>query len=137
MNAQQIEDFITAGHSTFTITSERTNRHFTYHCTKPLGEENREYPVYIRVLTGPDNTNDFTYIGIIGKSGKFVLSRNSVDLPDQFRAFSWFWQNISNGNLPTTVSFEHAGKCGRCGRLLTTPESIARGLGPICAEKSA
>lgn len=27
------------------------------------------------------------------------------------------------------------GACGICGRLLTDPESVARGIGPICAEK--
>jgi uncharacterized protein DUF6011 len=27
--------------------------------------------------------------------------------------------------------------CDRCGRLLTDPESIARGMGPVCADKAA
>jgi UDP-N-acetylglucosamine 2-epimerase len=29
----------------------------------------------------------------------------------------------------------HMGACLRCGRALTTPESITRGLGPDCAER--
>jgi hypothetical protein len=27
----------------------------------------------------------------------------------------------------------HEGRCGACGRRLTTPESISSGLGPVCA----
>lgn len=33
------------------------------------------------------------------------------------------------------VEVWHEGSCGRCGRKLTVPESIANGLGPECAEK--
>lgn len=29
-----------------------------------------------------------------------------------------------------------ASRCARCGRPLTDPESIARGMGPVCAEKA-
>lgn len=35
------------------------------------------------------------------------------------------------------VEVWHDGKCGRCRRDLTVPESVARGLGPECAEKGA
>jgi hypothetical protein len=29
----------------------------------------------------------------------------------------------------------HSGRCGRCSRRLTVPESIAAGIGPDCAGK--
>ena len=29
----------------------------------------------------------------------------------------------------------HEGKCGKCGRPLTVPESVKTGLGPICSGK--
>ena len=35
--------------------------------------------------------------------------------------------------LPKTVEVWHEGICGRCGRKLTVPESVERGLGPECA----
>lgn len=37
--------------------------------------------------------------------------------------------------LPPNYGMFHAGRCGRCGRLLTTPESIESGLGPDCITK--
>lgn len=39
---------------------------------------------------------------------------------------------------PTTYSSEygkHTGTCGVCSRLLSDPESVARGIGPVCARK--
>lgn len=34
---------------------------------------------------------------------------------------------------PEGYVIKHAGRCGRCGRILTVPESIDLGLGPECA----
>ncbi len=36
----------------------------------------------------------------------------------------------------TTSLQAKVGKCGRCGRTLTDPASVARGLGPVCWGKS-
>jgi hypothetical protein len=38
------------------------------------------------------------------------------------------------GKTPAEVDLEvwHEGRCGACGRRLTVPESIERGLGPEC-----
>jgi len=35
-----------------------------------------------------------------------------------------------------TIGGKGVGECGRCGRKLTNPHSIARGLGPICYKRS-
>ena len=40
---------------------------------------------------------------------------------------------INQGRMPLTLTVFHDGKCGRCGRKLTVPESIQSGLGPVCA----
>jgi hypothetical protein len=31
----------------------------------------------------------------------------------------------------------HEGRCGKCGRALTVPESIESGLGPVCESREA
>jgi hypothetical protein len=36
------------------------------------------------------------------------------------------------GILGATLEFWHEGRCGRCGRRLTVPDSIASGYGPEC-----
>lgn len=51
-------------------------------------------------------------------------------------AFGWLWGKLSSLTpLPANVTFHHAGRCGKCARLLTVPESIELGFGPECAGK--
>ena len=51
------------------------------------------------------------------------------------RAFEWLWRMLKSAKpLPPTFEFWHEGRCGKCGKKLTTPESIERGLGPECAK---
>ncbi|MGQ4872128.1 MAG: DUF6011 domain-containing protein, partial [Candidatus Thorarchaeota archaeon] len=38
--------------------------------------------------------------------------------------------SVYNVALPEKVRIWHEGKCGRCGRRLTVPESIESGYGP-------
>jgi hypothetical protein len=37
--------------------------------------------------------------------------------------------------LPKGLKVHHEGRCCRCGRKLTVPESIETGLGPECASR--
>jgi hypothetical protein len=45
-------------------------------------------------------------------------------------AFNYVLQHIDK--LPNICEVYHSGRCGRCGRELTDPESIKCGLGPHC-----
>jgi hypothetical protein len=44
--------------------------------------------------------------------------------------FECIWNRTE---LPPGWMIMHVGKCGACGRKLTTPESLARGIGPRCS----
>ena len=45
----------------------------------------------------------------------------------------WLIDGEFTKTIPAFDRFWHQNKCAHCGRPLTDPESIARGLGPICA----
>lgn len=48
----------------------------------------------------------------------------------------WVMARLQSGNgLPETVEVWHEGRCARCARRLTVPESIILGLGPECATR--
>jgi hypothetical protein len=111
--------FILAGNATFTIVSRKTGTRYTYRVRHKEGK-----PHYVSVLTGPDS---YTYLGEIFNVGY----RPRTKLPSSF-AFMWLWLNLGSSR----IEFHHAGKCGRCGRELTVPESIESGLGPECAKKT-
>ena len=120
------KSLITAGKSTFTVQSPKTGARFTYKVTQPKGK-----PHFVSVMTGSDNESSFTFAGTIFDSKKFVPSRKSplVNSPS-VQAFNWIWENVDN--LPESLTILNSEKCCCCGRKLTTPESIERGIGPEC-----
>jgi hypothetical protein len=124
------KDFILAGNAYFTIRSEVTGNRFTYRVKKADDSE----IWFVSVLSGPNNTSDYIYLGLINKDLDFMRTKGSkisVDAPS-FKAFKWFWGKI--WDLPSSVSVFHEGRCGRCGRMLTVPESVESGFGPECIQ---
>ena len=122
--------FIQAGNAIFTLVG-RSSR-FTYR----VRESDDGKVFFVSVLTGTNNDGDYTYLGII-RNGEFrrtAKSRISDDAPSHM-AFLWSYTMLGRGLLPDALQVWHEGRCGRCARTLTVPESIARGLGPECAGK--
>jgi hypothetical protein len=77
------------------------------------------------------------YIGYITADHKLMLRQQSSDnlntINEGIKAMEWLWTKLMIGHIPETIAVLHDGRCGACGRLLTDPESILRGLGPKCA----
>lgn len=71
---------------------------------------------------------------------RFVIPRKqtriSADAPSA-AGFRAVFERLQAGDptLASKCDIRHEGKCGRCGRALTRPESIDTGLGPECAAK--
>jgi hypothetical protein len=128
LSHSDVKTFMFAGNSIFTIINTKTGNRFTFKIRK--SKDNNVF--FVSLLTGSDNNTNYSYIGFISDN-TFKSSKKSRVSEDaiSFKAFSWVFTNISN--LPSFVEIWHEGKCGRCGRKLTTPESIKRGLGPECA----
>lgn len=126
--------FILAGKATFTLRSQKTGTRYTYKVKKNEGE-NQPDLWFISLLSGPDNEGDYTYLGMI-RNGQFLLTRASKMTSDSLpvKAFRWTWEKLVAGVEPEQVEIWHAGKCGRCGRTLTVPESISSGYGPECIQ---
>lgn len=118
-------DFMLAGKSLVTFKSLRTGKHYTYRIRK----KKKENIWFVSVLYFPE-ADGYNYIGCITSDGKFVHTKRSQVNPDSesFVAFKWVWENIQSDK----VEVWHEGRCGRCGRTLTKPESIKRGFGPLC-----
>jgi hypothetical protein len=135
--AEAVKQFVLGGRAVFTLVSKRTGTRFTYRVTQPPAERPTAPPPphFVGLLRGPDNTNDYAYIGAIFGDAEHVkhtrASKVSPDAPS-FKAIDWLWASLSRGTLPETVEFWHEGRCCRCGRALTTPESVAAGIGPVC-----
>lgn len=135
-----IEDakaFALAGNALITLESLRSGAHFTYKIRKPDAEEQAEKHMrsdvwFVKLLTsGSADEGEFTYLGMI-RDGQFILTRASKALPSSpsVKALCFFFDSTT---LHPELVVRHEMHCGRCGRTLTVPESIDRGIGPECA----
>jgi hypothetical protein len=134
--ARTAAQFMTAGKATVTLVSEKTGTRFTYKIT--AAEDSDVF--FVGLLTGPDNESNYAYLGRIAR-GVFWQGRKvpragdvSRDAPSS-KAFDWAWRALAKGTMPAQLQIWHEGQCGRCGRKLTVPESIASGFGPECIGK--
>ncbi len=129
------KDFLTAGHAIFTV-SNPLGEYFTYRVSAP-NDQNELHPIwFVSVLTGPNNTEDYTYLGLLRDNGNVHTTAKSKFAKDSkpVKVAQWAIRQVWEGkSLPSGYDVKHIGKCGRCGRPLTTPESIDSGIGPVCA----
>jgi len=116
--------FMLAGNATFTIVSKKTGVRFTYN----VFAKNDMH--FVKVLTGPDT---YSFLGTIFNGLDYRHGRKSQISEGAPSALAFHWFMAQPGT--DSVEFFHAGKCGRCGRELTVPESIESGLGPECSRR--
>lgn len=143
--------FVLAGQAIFTldIPQEFCDRHdlpshYTYRVTKKEASERYSEVFFASLLTGPDNTSDYTYMGMIEPlSGEVRLTRASKYSKESWpyrllcRVLTCLWQGKNERIIDAHFDLHHEGRCCRCGRVLTVPESILSGIGPECAKKAA
>lgn len=124
-------NFLTAGKATFTVANPQ-GTHYTFRITKK-----EDSPFFVSLLTGPDNTYSYTYLGIYNPSqGKVILTKKSkfTEQSTPVKVVRWAITNVLQEQpVPNGYSIQHSGRCGHCNRKLTVPESLDTGLGPECA----
>lgn len=122
-----------------TLAAKEGRTHYTFKITHKDATEDWAESYFVALLTGRDNESDYTYLGKwhpdkvevkLTRASKFTDDSLPVKLIRRVlvRVFA------GEGNLIEEAGFRvhHEGKCGMCGRVLTVPESIERGIGPEC-----
>jgi len=151
---ERILEFVRAGNAAVTVVSRSTGTRFTYQFQRPKDwtptSERPVAPTFCKVMTGPDNNEDFTFVGTMWpEDGRWpdgaqvyrhsAKSRISVQAPS-VKALVWFLRTaLAPKNDAELAKCEvwHEGRCGRCGRKLTVPSSVASGYGPECEGRMA
>jgi hypothetical protein len=147
--------FMLAGNATLTLRRRATGTRYTYKVTRlrdelqnprlpfpgdqkaveraMLDAERKAPRYFVNLLSGPDNENDFVYLGMVSDN-VFRLTRKSRMTSDSLpvKAFTWAFTKLVQRVMPEALEVWHEGRCGRCGRKLSVPESIAAGIGPEC-----
>ena len=161
---EAVHSFVFAGTATFTLKSVVTGVRFTYKVRVKKEDLERlqkhrelvarlrnpteadltdtDVVYFVNLLRGPDNEADFAYMGVLRKPGTFFRTGASVKVSrtaPAHKALVWFLDCMAHQRpvLLSKLEVWHEGACGRCGRKLTVPESIAAGLGPECAGRVA
>lgn len=130
--------FLLAGNAHVTFQSRRTGTRFTYRvrAADPRPGDDREPPHFVAVLTAPDH---YDYLGCVFDRRTYKHGKKSRigEYAPSAVAFGWVWDQLQMGRMHPELAVYHEGRCGKCGRRLTTVESILSGLGPVCGGRSA
>ena len=122
------------GNATFTIENSKTKNRFTFKIKElPKKYANNKEIHFISVLSGSDNDSDYRFFGTVFDKNRYSHSKKSKITEDaqSVLVFKYLLSKM-NSALPECINIYHKGKCLRCGRTLTVPESIVSGFGPEC-----
>lgn len=138
LQSKDMMPFILGGKALFTIRNNKTGTRFTYKVQCPKDKKPEDADIYfVKLLTGTDNENSYRYIGYVRKAERplfyyGVKSKISKDAKGVTAFEHVFNQLLSLNKTHADLEIWHEGKCCRCGRTLTVPESIEDGIGPEC-----
>lgn len=127
-NATQALAFIFAGNARVTLVSKRTHKRYTYRIRVC---QDKPSLWFAGLLTDSDT---YTHIGHCHGTGIFT-PKMGRPMSQPLTALNWAINHLSAGSIPDDLEIWHEGRCGKCARTLTVPESIASGFGPECAKQ--
>lgn len=133
-----LSQFIFGGKAEFTIENIQSGKGYQYRVNKAENKNSTDKRdrYFVRVKDGSSEV----YAGMItvypngapyynqGKTGAY--DKDSPPIKGLFLAIY-----KATGGMKRPMVLYHHGKCSRCGRKLTDPESIERGIGPECIKK--
>lgn len=132
-NFRSIRRFIFSGYAKFTIQNDKTGNKLTYKSIR----KPRKDVYWIHVVVGGPSQHVFKFLGTYSEafgfkwSDKSQLASNSLSV----KAIVWFFNYLKRDIEDKPISVYHLGFCGRCGKVLTSDESLENGFGPECIEK--
>lgn len=114
-----------AGNALLTFQSRATGNHLTFHIVEAV--EKGLYKVYHKGKV----------IGLIhSKLYQFEIYPKAITFTPAQDGFAWIWKYcVFPEQLDKYLIIYNEGKCVRCGRTLTTPESVSMSIGPECAKQ--
>lgn len=112
-----------------TVHNPETGNHRTFRIST-CKSGNLEGKRVVGLLTGPDNTSDYTGFGFVNDDGSITVwkkHRGSIyDRHADILSRSEYYETVKR------LEYQFSVKCRVCNRDLTDPESIELGIGPIC-----
>lgn len=136
MDPEDAKRYLLGGLSFVTVLSQVTGTRFTFKVAADTDRYSGAPLHWVRVLTGPDNTSDYTYLGRLNADGTLYQNGRGVgaEAPSSV-AFRYLWWCLNDAHqIPDKMEVWHPASCGKCAQLLTVDSSIKLGFGPKCAD---
>lgn len=131
---------ITTHNGTFTVHNPATGEHRTFKVST-VQQGDLEGRRIVALLTGPDNTNSYTGFGFVRPDGQVQVWRSkraqAGQPATQWERYGRFLQHLDAMVETHSLQVDASTRCRKCNRPLTTPESIASGIGPVCEGREA
>lgn len=128
--------YLFAGRAVFTVSNAKTNEHFTFRVRQRASKFNPDQHVFFISIKDVAVQYGYAFLGMLNeRDGSIKATGKAQYHPGQkpYDVAAWATKTVVAGKMiPDNYKIEHAGKCGRCGRALTDPESIKSGIGPDC-----
>lgn len=129
----------------YTIQNRVTGKHRTF-MVKTQAADAKFAPGtrVVALLAGPDNDSDSSYqgFGFVNVDGirVWTAKRGTPDGKksawEHYAAMLWSLAvDAGHSEYAEKYSLLSEGRCIKCNRVLTEPESIRTGIGPICADR--
>lgn len=132
LNTVHALNFILGGKATVTFKNRETGNRYTFKITQPKPN----MPHFVKVMTGTDNENSYTFIGTVftkyNNSFKYSQKSKISETATSVKVFAFIIKQLAANKLDSRIEVWHEGRCCCCGRKLTVPESIEKGIGPDC-----
>lgn len=120
---------ITTHNGIVTIHNPATGNHRTFRIST-VKNGSLEGRRVVSLLTGSNNEDDYTGFGFVNADGTIsVWKRFRED--SLYRTYANMLVNPARWSAKGAV-YMFEGRCRRCNRTLTDPESIQLGIGPVC-----
>jgi hypothetical protein len=116
-----------------TVSNVNTGQHRTFKVnTQPQDARFAAGKRVVSLFVGQDNQNPFEYkgFGFVNSAGTVQVWRRYKDT--EFEVFGRMLSNVSYFERKG-AEYLFSGRCIRCNRELTNPDSIRSGIGPVCA----
>lgn len=117
-----------------TVKSERTGDHRTFKIeTMAADSKFASGERIVSLLSGSDNERAYIGFGFLRViAGQPMIHVWHKRRGQQYEALAKMLESLDTHELAGRVEVLFATTCRRCNRTLTTPESIEKGIGPVC-----
>lgn len=116
----------------YTIVNDKTGGYRTIRLQTVEGETVKQWLSY---LCGPDNDTSYKSVGFVVGSEVRIFNKYQGQYKDIEAAARFLLRHSNDIGVFGAAYALRSGKCYVCNRKLTTPQSIADSIGPICKEK--